>query len=48
MMLTLKNPDLKESESHFSENQQNSHVLAIFAHCNNLFGSVRQHNDREC
>ena len=45
MMLTLINLDVKESESHFSKNQQNSDVLAIFTHYNNPFGSVTQHWD---
>ena len=47
MMLTLKNPNVKDSESHFSQNQLNSHVLAIFTYYINLFGSVMQHNDRD-
>ena len=48
MMLTLKNPDMKESKSHFSQNQKNSDVLVIFTHYNNLFGSVMHHNDLDC
>ena len=36
--------DIIESESHFSQTQQSSHIMAIFQHYNNPFG-VMQHHD---
>ena len=38
----------EKSESHFFTKKQNSQVLAVLQQCINPFGSMTQHNDRDC
>ena len=44
-MLTYRNANMKESGFPFLQTQKNSHVLTIFQHYINTFGSVTKHLD---